>query len=100
MNKQTLKLTTNHLFLITLAILGTTLSNGAYAETSKGTAAKEYLLEVNGQQAQQVSLNKQRKTWEKELLAKIKADEKKVKAVLTDELAKRKALKVSFPAPY
>ncbi len=100
MNKQTLKQTTNHLLLITLVILGATLSNGVYAETSKGTAAKEYLLEINGQQAQQVSLNKQRTTWEKARLAKIKADEKKAKAVLTDELAKRKALKVSFPAPY
>lgn len=74
---------------------------GSYAETTQTTAPAEYVLEVNGQRNQQLSLKAKQENWNKQRLAKLAkdAEDSKKTYVRPEDLPKKLSIKLNFPAP-
>lgn len=80
-------------------LLGVIFSCGVYAESDKHTVADEYVLEVNGQKGQAISIKAARENWEQKRFSKMKDEKVNLKTAEQDELSKRRSSKIVFPKP-
>ena len=95
----------SHIFLrkifgmLTVMSVFAGLNSTLHAETTSQTAAKEYVLEINGKNGQEVSVRAARDQWEKKHIADFQVQQDQASMAKKAELEQRKNTRLIFPKP-